>query len=473
VRAVVRAPVFIDASYEGDLAALAGAPYRVGREGRDETGEPHAGKLWWNVWERRVVEVVGTGDKVVQAYNYRLCLTREVANRRPWPQPEQYDRNRYLGLLRDLQRGKLKVLEDVLSILPLPGGKADANNHPQGDPSSDLIGGADAYPEADWSTREAIAQRHRDHILGLLWFLRYDAEVPERMRASAQSWCLARDEFPEFDGWPSQLYVREGRRIEGDVLFSELQASAAPGGERPACRRDSIAVGAYPMDSHATGGRKSDNPDLLEGFFYLARGETRPYQIPYGILTPRGLDNVLVTCALSATHIGYGTLRMEPVFMAVGTAAGSAAQLCLDRGETTRGVPMARLQLSLLRGGQVLTLFNDVPPGKPGREGFNLFGTFGAFPAYTAEPDRPVTGAALRGWLASMPWPTWQGRAATVPDVQRALTASEVDAVLARLAALHRLPAPRLDDGPEVRRWRVMAELYGLVAAWIERGSAD
>ncbi len=473
VRAVVRAPVFIDASYEGDLAALAGAPYRVGREGRADTGEPHAGKLWWQVWERRVVEVVGTGDKLVQAYNYRLCLTRDVANRRPWPQPERYERQAYLGLLRDLQRGKLKVLEDVLSILPLPGGKADANNHPQGDPSSDLIGGADAYPEANWATRETIAERHRDHLLGLLWFLRHDPEVPERMRVSAQSWCLARDEFPELESWPSQLYVREARRILGEVVFSELQAGAAPGAQRPPARRDSIAVGAYPMDSHATGGRQPGNPDLLEGFFYLARGETKPYQIPYGVLTPRGLDNVLVACALSATHIGYGTLRMEPVFMAVGTAAGAAAQLCLDRGATIREVPLARLQLALLRSGQVLTLFDDVPPGKPGREGFNLFGTFGAFPAYTAEPDGPLTGAALRGWLAAMPWPSWRGRAAFVPDVPRALTGDEVDAVLARLASLHGLPTPRLEAGAEVRRWRAMAELHGLVAAWVDRGATD
>lgn len=460
IRVTLRAGVFIDASYEGDLAAYAGASYLIGREAGSEFHEQYAGKLWWDVWERRIVRVEGSGDRIVQAYCYRLCLTKDVENRLPPPRPERYDRRNYVGLLPDIRNGRLDSLKQILSILELPNRKADANNHPQGNPSSDLIGGADAYPEATWAEREVIAAAHRDHILGLLWFLRFDPEVPEALRRDAQQWGLARDEFPETDSWPAELYVREGRRILGDVIFTEHGAMAVEGGERPPVQRDSIAVGAYPIDSHATGGRDPHNPDLLEGFFYLARGETKPYQIPYHVMLPRGIRRLAVCGCVSSTHVGYGTLRMEPVFMGLGLAAGLAADQALGRGGDFRAISLDRLQVDLLAHDQVLTVFEDVNHETPGYDGFNFWGTLGAFPGYRAGPDEPLTGDVLADWLRRAPWATWRQVAEKVPVGP--LGAAEFADILAQLgagrvaltapptradamAALWRLARPRLE----------------------------
>jgi len=469
VRQTILAKVFVDSSYEGDLAAYAGASYLIGREPQEAYDESLAGKLWWDVWARKIVEVEGTGDRVVQAYCYRICLTRDVDDRLPPPPPRNYERSRYLGLLRDIEREKLKSLKDILSILPLPNDKTDANNHPQGDPSSDLIGGADMFPEADWAAREQIAAAHIDHILGLLWFLRTDLAVPEWMRHDAQRWGLSRSEFPELSGWSSQLYVREGRRILGDHVFTEHDAMATGEGLRSPIHRDSIAVGAYPIDSHATGGRHPDNPDLLEGFFYLHGGQTKPYHIPYGVMLPEGLSNVLVAACVSSTHIGYGTLRMEPVFMGLGTAAGLAADLALSGDGDTRHVPLEQLQLELLHRGQVITVFEDVGPNTVGRDGFNLFGTFGTFPTYQARPDEPLTGAELAHWLASVPYPEWSADAAAIAPVEGPLSGALLSTVLASLAKEHGVgPAPRL-TGETVARGEAMEALWALMAQWLSQ----
>ncbi|MBI5831030.1 MAG: FAD-dependent oxidoreductase [Armatimonadetes bacterium] len=428
VRRVLTAPVFIDASYEGDLAAAAGARYRIGREPKTEFGEPHAGRLWWDVWQRKVMEVPGEGDRVVQAYNYRLCLTRDPANRLDPPRPLRFDRERYVGLLADIDKGRLKALTDILSILPLPGDKFDANNHPQGNPSSDLVRGADTWPEADWDTRVTLVGAHRDHIVGLLWFLRGDPAVPEKLRADTLTWGLAADEFPEQEGWPSCLYVREGRRIVGETIFTQHDAMSAPGQDRPTAKADAIAVGAYPMDSHATGGRHPEHPDWLEGFFYLARGETRPYGIPYGVMLPRGVSGVVVCSAVSSTHVGYGSLRMEPVFMSLGLAAGLAADHALTEHRSPADLDRERLQLDLLGQRQVLCVFEDVSFDTPGWVGFQILGCRGAFPGYLAEPDKPLTGRVWREWVKLA-----LGKTADVPDDDQPLT---IEALNASLRAL-------------------------------------
>ena len=460
IRRTLKAAAFIDASYEGDLAAYAGASYLVGRESTEQFGEEHAGKLWWNVWERRVVEVVGTGDRKVQAYCYRLCLTKDVDNRLPPPEPVHYDRERYVGLLIDINKGRLTSLKAVLSILQLPRGKADANNHPQGDPSTDWVGGADSYPEADQATRDKLAAEHRDHILGLLWFLRFDEAVPEALRLDAQQWGLPRDEFPETEGWPSQLYVREGRRILGGMVFVEQDARSVGDSSRPPFQRDSIAVGAYPIDSHATGGRKPDEHDLLEGFFYLARGETRPYQIPYRVMLPNGLDRLLVCGCVSSTHVGYGTLRMEPVFMSLGLAAGLAADHALRENCGTREADLSRLQASLLASHQVLTVFEDVNPETTGWAGFNFWGTLGAFGDYHAQPDELLTAEALRDWLTRAPWPQWQRLVYRCPR-EGAVTVQQFARVLAPVG----YGAQEQRDDRPLTRGEGMARLWELARA--------
>jgi hypothetical protein len=289
------------------------------------------------------------------------------------------------------------------------------------------------------------------------------------MRLDAQRWGLSRSEFPELSGWSSQLYVREGRRILGDHLFTEHNALATGEGLRSPIQRDSIAVGAYPIDSHATGGRHPENPDLLEGFFYLHGGQTKPYHIPYGVMLPVGLTNVLVAGCVSSTHVGYGTLRMEPVFMGLGTAAGLAADLTLAGDGDTRHVPMERLQLELLHRGQVITVFEDVGPATVGRDGFNLFGTFGTFPTYQARPDEPLTGNELAHWLASVPYPEWSADAVGMAPAEAPLTGEALNSLLRDLAARHQVaPAPVL-DGKAVTRGQAMEALWALMARWLEQ----
>ncbi len=411
LRKTLEAKVFIDATYEGDMAAQAGAAYRIGRESRSEFNEEHAGELFWNPVQRRVVPGSGAGDRKVQAYNFRLCLTPNAENRYPFPPPSGYDRNCYTTLLPDIGSGRLKEMEGVLSILPLPNDKFDANNHPLGNPSSDLIGGADTFPEADVWARDAIAEAHRQHILGLLYFVQNDPEVPARFQQEARRWGLAYDEFVDNDRFPTQLYVREGRRIMGPYIFTENDARSPDPQRRPNAHFDSIGVADYPIDSHATTPEKNG---LLEGFFYLPGAQTQPSQIPFRVMTPTGLEGVLVSGCVSCTHIGYGTLRMEPVFMALGTAAGAAAHLSLLANLPPSQLPADDLQRLLLRQQQVICVFNDVPLDHPHWAALQYFGTKGFFPEYNARPDAGLTRAQAAQWL-------WQWLQSRRTDLQPVL----------------------------------------------------
>ncbi len=396
IRKTLQAKIFIDATYEGDVAAQAGAAYRIGRESRGEFGEQHAGELFWEPVARKVVFGSGAGDRKVQAYNYRLCLTNNPENLLPFPAPTRYDRERYVTLLPDIASGRVKNMEQVLSILPLPEDKFDANNHPLGNPSSDLIGGSDNYPEADLWARENIAKAHREHVLGLLYFVQHDSEVPESFREEALKWGFAYDEFVDNGRFPTQLYVREGRRIEGDYLFTQNDAQSLDPEYRPNFHTDSIAVADYPIDSHGT---SPEREGLLEGFFYLPGTQTRPSQVPYRVMTPRGVEGVLVSVCVSCTHIGYGTLRMEPVFMSLGTTAGTAAHLALQRGVLPSQISESELQRELLKQQHVICVFNDVPLEHPDWQALQWFGARGFFPTYQAQPDETLTRAQAAQWL--------------------------------------------------------------------------
>lgn len=396
IRKTLSAKVFIDATYEGDLAAQAGAPYRIGRESREEFNEEHAGEIFWNPVKRQIVFGSGKGDRKVQAYNYRLCLTTRPDNFVPLPPPNQYDRSRYLTLIPDIHSGRLKGMDSVLSILPIPNDKFDANNHPLGNPSSDLIGGADEYPEADLWRREEIAEAHKQHILGLFYFLQNEAEVPEWFRREARRWGFPSDEFVDNGHFPTQLYVREGRRILGKYIFTENDARSPDPQRRPNFHPDSIAVADYPIDSHATAPEKDG---LLEGFFYLPGSQTQPSQVPYRVMTPLGVENVLVSGCVSCTHIGYGTLRMEPVFMALGTAAGTAAHLSLLKNVPPAQLNVSDLQRALLQQKHVICVFNDVPLDHPHWAALQYCGTKGFFPTYDAKPDAPLTLEEMNEWL--------------------------------------------------------------------------
>lgn len=405
-RIQIRAGVFVDATYEGDVAAMAGVPYRVGRESREEFGEPIAGVLYMNHITRMVLPgSTGRGDDRVQAYNFRLCLTRDPENRVLPKKPPSYDREEYLQVLDSIKRGWVKRIDDILNIEPIPNNKSDTNNMPKSMISTDLPEENYDYPEASYEEREKIIERHKQYTLGLLYFLQNDPEMPEELRNECREWGFAKDEFVNNDNFPRQMYIREARRIWGLYTFSAHDAMLGAGIERTPIHRDSVACGGYAMDSHATRKKEPEQDEAMEGFFWLG-GITQPYQIPYGVIVPQRVDALLVPGAASGTHIGFGTLRMEPVWMAMGQAAGTAAHLARRLNVEPRDVPVSRLQSWLLENGQVITTFSDAQgPSQSLTEeqwhAMQFYGTRGFFTSYEAKPLETVSRGQAAQWLMS------------------------------------------------------------------------
>jgi len=364
----VTARVFIDATYEGDLMAAAGVTYTVGREANAAYGEtydgvqagrqthqftvptspyrrrddPSSGLLWGISSDGPGTN--GEGDKRVQAYNLRMCLTADPANQVPFSAPPDYDRSRYLLLARWLhRRGPGEV--PYHSIM-MPNGKTDTNNN---EPfSTDYIGMNYDWPEADWDTRAGIFQDHLVYQQGLMYFLATDPAVPLAIRRETARWGLAADEFTSTDNWPHQLYVREGRRMVSDYVMTDrncLGTETAP---------DVVAMGAYNMDSHNTQRYVADGRVLNEGDVQIRL--PGPYPISYRSIVPRRGEcgNLLVPVAVSASHIAYGSIRMEPVFMVLGQSAAAAAWFAAHDGVAVQDVDVPRLQERLKADGQVL-----------------------------------------------------------------------------------------------------------------------
>jgi hypothetical protein len=386
----VAAGMWIDATYEGDLMALAGVSSATRREGRDEHGESMAGVRRKPVSERGTTldidpfvergrpasgllplveadgdEPDGAPHEAIQAYCFRLCLAQ--GGSRPVAPPPAYDPARYELLGRyfeacgaagialppgDLYHpapGRGWVAPRPLKISPLPRGKSDVNN---GAPISidHVGGGSTSYPRASWAERHRIWVGHEDYTRGLLCFLRSDGRIPADLRAEIATWGLPCDEFQDTGGWPHQLYVRECRRMVGRHVMTQHDA------ERPAPCVDSIGLGSYPLDSHlcrrvAQGGRLA----LEGGFMHRITGA---YPIPYRAITPKAGEcaNLLVVFCVSATHVAYSSLRMEPVLMILGESAAIAAGLALDGDTGVQDVDPHRLAGHLRELGQVLAV---------------------------------------------------------------------------------------------------------------------
>lgn len=365
----IEAGVFIDASYEGDLLAAAGAQYRLGRESRDEFNEPHAGVVYYNYQEKRLLPgTTGVGDDRLPAFTYRLCLTTDAANAVPLTAPPPgYDRSHYTGYFDDLAAGRLagpKVLKPgrgynprhfntlvrALSVAEIPNGKADVNINPRPlafpFPEENI-----GYIEGGDAERQRICEHLRNLTLGLLWFLQNDSEVPEAHRQLARELNLPADEFTDNGHFPYQLYVREGRRLVGVATLTEHDIT----GRDAAVRRhpDAIAVGEFPIDSFPCRKRQPGDTIVLEGYLGMLDHITRPYEIPYGIMIPEELNGLIVPVAASTTHVAFSSIRMEPTWMALGQAAGTAAHLALRDRVQPRDVPVEPLQRLLETEGQV------------------------------------------------------------------------------------------------------------------------
>ncbi|MBX3178113.1 MAG: FAD-dependent oxidoreductase [Candidatus Hydrogenedentes bacterium] len=368
----IQARVFLDATYEGDLYAAAGAAFRLGRESRDEFGESLAGHIYYD-YENGIIlpGSTGAGDGRLPAWTYRLYLSTDPQNAVPLESPPPgYDRAVYTPYFEDLEAGRLggpKVFHEgrgyfpehfntmvrALSVTRMPNGTADVNINPR-PLAFPFPGENEGYVDGDWDARERIEQRHRDLCLGLLWFLQNDEEIPADHRRLARAYQLPRSEFADNGHFPWQLYIREARRLDGCYTITQHDVALGEGGAREFHHDDVIAMGEFPIDSFPAQRRQPGDSVVLEGYLGMLGHLTRPYKIPYRAMLPREVDGLIVPGALSATHVAYSSIRMEPTWMALGHASGAAAHLAIQHACPARDVPIEELRGLLRAQGQVV-----------------------------------------------------------------------------------------------------------------------
>jgi FAD dependent oxidoreductase len=366
---VFRGKMFVDATYEGDLMAKAGVSYTVGREANSQYGETLNGLQTKNATKHQFVPGVdpyvkkgdkssgllplvhdgppgeeGSADKRVQAYNFRMCLTDVPANQIPFTKPDSYEERQYELLLRNFEAGETRA---PWSPTLMPNRKTDVNNNHGF--SSDHIGYSYDWPEADHLAREKIFREHLRYQQGLMWALITSPRVPEKIRSEIGRWGLCKDEFHDFGGWPHQLYVREARRMVSDYVMTQHNCQGRAEAE------DAVGLAAYTMDSHNVQ-RYVDSQGQVRNEGDVQVGGFSPYPISYRSIVPRESEcqNLFVPVCLAATHIAYGSIRMEPVFMVLGQSSATAAALAIDGGMSVQKVDYSKLRERLLADKQVL-----------------------------------------------------------------------------------------------------------------------
>ncbi|OYW30996.1 MAG: hypothetical protein B7Z47_02455 [Chthoniobacter sp. 12-60-6] len=405
----VSGKVFADGMYEGDLMAATGVKTQIGREARSQYGEPHAGVIYSQERHKEpgqrgfpkaadegtlnirynshatagIVEGPNSGeaDGSVMAYNYRLILTRDPANKIMVGKPANYD----------------------AAIAKAAGGGGFVPNVPNQKVAWNggrLIGPQNEYPGADWPTREAISKRYLEGMLMRLWWAQNDPAASDADRKQFAGYGLAADEFPDNNHAPYEIYVREARRLVGRYVFKEQDNVVADGIERTPVHPDSIAMTDWPVDSVACLPRKTPGGNT-DGILFLGE-ESRPAQVPYRSLLPQEIDNLLAPVALSASHVGWGSIRLEPVWMQTGESAGFAAALAV-KGKTTPGALDADVLIRKLAASRVMiSFFNDVDvtADDPRIAAAQYFGTKGFFDSYNARLDAPLTASVRTAWEA-------------------------------------------------------------------------
>ena len=362
----IKAKVFIDCTYEGDLMAKAGVSYTVGREANSQYGEtyngvqlrdkhqfldgidpyktpgkPESGLLWGISPER--VDAQGAGDKKVQAYNFRICLTSNPRNKIEITQPEGYDASKYELLLRVLEKEPNRPFNLILKPDIMPNQKTDINNN--GPFSTDMIGMNYDYPEADYKRRAQIQKEHELYIKGLLYFIGHDTRMPAHLRNEMLKWGYPKDEYVEYGNWSPQMYVREARRMIGQYVMTQANC------EGREVVKDGVGMAAYTMDSHNCQRIviEKDGMKMVKNEGDVQMGGFGPYPIAYGAIVPKETEckNLFVPVCLSATHIAYGSIRMEPVFMVLGQSSAVAASMAIDKKTSVQGIDVASLQATL------------------------------------------------------------------------------------------------------------------------------
>lgn len=376
--------VFIDGTYEGDLMAKAGVAWKMGREAKTEFNESLA---------------PDAADGQLQAYNFRLIMTPEENNRVHATKPPGYRREDFVGLLPALGKEIKKLFDYPKECVfksqtpPLPNNKYDINDVSKGFVRLSLPGKNLGWPDGDEAARKAIFDEHLRDQIGLIYFLQNDEAVPEPFRTEARSWGFAKDEFVENGNLPPQLYVREARRMQGVHIYSQADSVRPPDDARAKFFPDAIAMGDYGNNCHGTfhegprfGGRHT-------GEFY---NPVPPYQIPYGVLLPKTLDNLLVPVAVSSTHVGFCALRLEPIWMSLGQAAGFAASLSIQQKAPLADVKVAAIQENLIADKSALTYFSDLPLDSPDFARVQKWALTGAFHGIEPWPKK-LRGEKIHG----------------------------------------------------------------------------
>jgi hypothetical protein len=375
---MTKATVFIDATYEGDLIAEAGCAYRLGRESKEEFGERYAGKVFMEDG-KFLAGSTGVGDNEIQNYNFRICMTKDPANTIPVPKPTNYVRDAYLPVLEEIKSGKIRQFNlNLVTIRSIPNNKADVNDRHFASLSLALWGESHTWPEGSPEHRKILYDKHKNHSLGLIYFVQNDREIPAAIQNEAKVWGLPKDEYTYNENFTPALYVREGRRLVGNYIFKEQDTQQAPNSLRAPLQANSIAVGDYGLNSHGTGKRTAFHPTIRDGQFSAAFSNV-PHQIPYGVIVPKMIDGLLAPVPISATHVGYSALRMEPIWTALGQAAGVAAALAIKQKVQLRNVKVHQIQEILHEKGAITIYFSDVLPGSAFFKAAQYFGQKGFF----------------------------------------------------------------------------------------------
>ena len=364
--------MFIDATYEGDLMAAAGVSYTVGREANSQYNEEwngvQTGVLHHDHYFKSDIDpykiqgdstsgllplispddpgVKGEADKRVQAYCFRMCLTNDPDNRVPFPKPEGYDSSRYELLIRVFNSGWRELFNKFDMI---PNWKTDTNNH--GPVSTDNIGMNYDYPDASYERRREIIKEHETYQKGLMYFMATDPRIPQDLQKELNKWGLSKDEFTDNGNWPTQIYVREARRMVSDYVMTENEVLSKKPVPNP------VGMGSYTLDSHNT--QRYVKPDgFVQNEGDIGVKTPKPYAISYGAIIPKESEctNLLVPVCISSSHIAFGSIRMEPVFMILGESAATAASIAIDQKVSVQKVNYEELKKELLNQKQRLTL---------------------------------------------------------------------------------------------------------------------
>ena len=354
--------VFIDATYEGDLIAAAGAEYTVGSEGPEKYGEPSATPKDWHV----------------QCYNFRVTLTKNPENSLPIPKPDNYNPDNYQILIEGMKNGEIIELDDIIRgpIRQVPNEKADFNDKKGSKMSFKICNETDVWPEGSPEVRQQVWEKAKQHTLGLFYFLKNDERVLSKIQEEIRPWNLPKDEYEEYGHWPPLIYVREGRRLVGEYVYTEKDGKVEKGSVRAPAFEKAVAIGDYSFNSHGAYYTCGCNDRELLGNTSSA---TRPWQVPYPVLLPKDVDGLLAPVPVSASRVGYGAIRMEPTWTALGQAAGLAAAQSVKNKVEPRNININQLQDRLHDLGALTFYTSDVPPGSPYFKAVQYFGNLGLF----------------------------------------------------------------------------------------------